>query len=222
MTDHRFTPSRRAIVGGALALTAVSAAPAFAVDDNEFAAKGYAVGDVVKGDPDAPVTIIEYASLTCPHCATFHVNAYPEIEEKYIKTGKAKLILREIYFDQFGLWSSMIARCGGDNGFHTMIDMFLNRQRDWYQNHIRAFNQTKNPQPIIDEMFKIGRLAGLSNDRMNECLSDQAFLERLVTDYQTTSSEDGVRSTPTFFINGEQVTGAVSAAEMSRVIESKL
>ncbi|MEO1613775.1 MAG: thioredoxin domain-containing protein, partial [Pseudomonadota bacterium] len=96
------------------------------------------------------------------------------------------------------------------------------RQREWYQNHVRAFNQTKNPQPILDEMFKIGRLAGLSNDRMNGCLSDQSFLERLVTDYQTSASEDGVRSTPTFFINGEQVTGAVSAAEMARVIESKL
>ena len=222
MSDDLFTPSRRAVLGGALAAGAFSATPAWAVDADELRAKGYAVGDVVKGDPNAPVTIIEYASLTCPHCGSFHQNAYPTIKADYIDTGKAKLIMREVYFDQFGLWSAMIARCGGDAGYHTMIDMFLNRQREWYQNHVRAFNQTKNPQPILDEMFKIGRLAGLSNDRMNACLSDQGFLERLVTDYQTKASEDGVRSTPTFFINGEQVTGAVSAAEMARVIESKL
>ena len=217
MTDEIFTPNRRTVIGGAMALTALAASPALAIED-----KGYALGDVVKGDPNAPVTIIEYASLTCPHCASFHTNAYPTIKSDYIDTGKAKLIMREIFFDQFGLWSTMIARCGGDAGYYTMIDMFLNRQRDWYQNHVRAYNQTKNPQPIIDEMMKIGRLAGLSNDRMESCLSDQDYLERLVTDFQTYSSEDSVRSTPTFLINGEVVTGAVSAAEMARVIDSKL
>ena len=218
MTIARTTLTRRAALTGAAALAAL---PAFA-QDADLATKGYAVGDVIKGDPDAPVTIIEYASLTCPHCASFHQNSYPEIEANYIDTGKAKLIMREIYFDQFGLWSAMIARCGGEPGYYTMIDMFLNRQRDWYQNHVRAYNQTKNPQPIIEEMMKIGRLAGLSNDRMESCLSDQDYLEKLVTDFQTYSSEDSVRSTPTFLINGEVVTGAVSAAEMARVIDSKL
>ena len=187
-----------------------------------LADKGYALGDVALGDPAAQVTIVEYASLTCPHCANFHINSFPPIKADYIDTGKAKLVVREIFFDQFGLWSTMIARSGGEAAYHPMIDMFLNRQRDWYQSHVRAYNETKNPQPIIDEMMKIGRLAGLSNERMNEALSDQEFLERLVTDFQTYSADDNVRSTPTFFINGEEVSGAVSATEMSRVIETKL
>ena len=178
--------------------------------------------DRILGDVNAPVTIIEYASLTCPHCASFHVNAYPTIERDYIETGKAKLILREIYFDQFGLWSAMVARCGGEQGYYRLIDAFLTNQREWWLNHRDAFVATKNPQPVVQEIQKIGRRAGLSNERMNACLSDQAFMERLVTDFQTTSSEDGVRSTPTFIINGDVVTGAVSAERMAMEIEKHL
>ena len=214
---NMFAPTRRAVLGGALALAATPALAQDALED-----RGYALGDVVLGDPDAPVTIIEYASLTCGHCANFHRNSYPQIKADYIDSGKAKMVIREIFFDQFGLWSAMIARCGGEAGYHMMIDMFLNRQRDWYQTHIPAYNQTKNPQPMIDDMMKIGRLAGLSNERMNACLSDQDYLERMVTDFQTYSSEDGVRSTPTFLINGERVEGAIGATEMARIIEGKL
>ncbi|MEM8752516.1 MAG: DsbA family protein [Pseudomonadota bacterium] len=219
MTE-RLSPSRRAVIGGAIGLAAASALPAAAQD--ALAAKGYALGDVVKGDPNAPVKIVEYASLTCPHCATFHKNAYPRIKADYIDTGKAHLIMREVYFDKFGLWSSAIARCGGSEAYYPIIDMMLNDQSAWYGDHVRAYQQTNNHQPILDEMRKIGRKAGLSNERMNACLEDRAFFERLVADFQETSAEDGVRSTPTFFINGEQIVGAVSADEMARVIESFL
>lgn len=212
---HR--PTRRATLALGLGAAALAGLPAFAVEEN-----GYALGDVVIGDPDAPVTIIEYASLTCPHCASFHVNAYPQIKADYIDTGKAKFIIREVYFDQFGLWSAMIARCGGTEGYPMLIDSFLSRQRGWYLDHVAAFNETKNAAPIIEEMMKIGRLAGLSNDRMNACLGDQALLERMVGDFQTNSAADGIRSTPTFLINGEVVSGAVPAGQMAEVIERKL
>lgn len=237
-----FAPDRRALLGGALAIFAATASPAFADDeakpeedaaaeaeaetsaasDVSLADKGYAVGDIVLGDPEAPVEIIEYASLTCPHCASFHTGAFPAIKADYIDAGKARLVLREVYFDQFGLWAAMIARCGGDKGYYNLVGMFLERQREWYQDHVRAFNETKNPEPLIDDMMKIGRLAGLSNERMNACLSDQGLLERLVTDFQTTTTADGVRSTPTFFVNGEEVKGAVSAKAMAEVIEKHL
>jgi len=217
MTDSNHLNRRGVLVAGAAALALASAPRAFAIED-----KGYALGDIIEGDPDAPVTIVEYASLTCPHCASFHQSSYPTIKADYIDTGKAKLIMREIYFDQFGLYASMIARCGGEKAYYPLIDMFLNRQTDWYQAHVGAYNQTKNPQPMIDEMFKFGRTVGMSNERMTQCLSDQEMLERLVTDFQTNSTEDGVRSTPTFFINGEQVSGAVSAADMAAVIEKYL
>ncbi|WP_340109854.1 DsbA family protein [Pikeienuella sp. HZG-20] len=212
-------PTRR----GALALGAsfalMAAAPAGAQETED---KGYALGDVALGDEAAPVTIIEYASLTCPHCANFHVNSFSEIKRNYIDTGKVRFILREVYFDQFGLWAGMIARCGGDMGYYRLTSMFLDRQQTWYLDHVRAFNETQNAQPILDEMMKIGRLAGLSNDRMNACLTDQALLEQMVTDFQTNTEKDEVRSTPTFFINGERVSGAVSAAAMSEEIEKFL
>ncbi|QIE56267.1 DsbA family protein [Pikeienuella piscinae] len=218
MTSPHYLTRRGAVALG-VGLAALAARPAFAEDLEE---RGYALGDVVLGQADAPVTIVEYLSLTCPHCAHFHEESYPEIKAKYIDTGKAKMIVREIYFDQFGLWSSMTARCGGEMGYYRLIDSFLSRQQTWYLDHVRAFNETKNPQPIIGEMKKIGRLAGLSNERMDACLGDQDFLERLVKDFQTTSGEDEVRSTPTFFVNGERVEGAISAEAMAAEIDKHL
>lgn len=215
------TPSRRAVIGGAIGFASLSALPAFA-QETPLEEKGYALGDVILGDPSAPVTIIEYASFTCPHCASFHRNAYPQIKADYIETGKAKLVMREVYFDQFGVWSSMVSRCGGEDSYYNLVDMFLGRQQDWYLSHVEAFRATNNPQPVINEIMKIGRLAGLSNERMNACLSDQSLLERVVTDYQTNAGEDGVRSTPTFFINGQKVEGAVTGGEMARIIETFL
>lgn len=210
-------PTRRSVIAAGASVAAMAALPAWALED-----KGYALGDIVLGDPDAPVTIYEYASLTCPHCASFHERTYPQIKADYIDTGKAKLIMREVFFDQFGVWAAMIARSGGEATYYNLIGMFLERQPIWYSAHVSAFNQTKNAQPIIDEMMKIGRLTGLSNERMNAALQDQELLERLVTDFQRTSSEDGVRSTPTFVINGESIVGAVSAQEMSATIEKYL
>ncbi len=212
-----YRPTRREALAFGLGAAALAGLPAFALED-----KGYALGDVVIGDPDAPVTIIEYASLTCPHCASFHVNAWPQIKADYVDTGKVKFILREVYFDQFGLWSAMIARCAGTEGYPMLIGKFLERQRGWYLDHVAAFNETKNAAPIIEEMMKIGRLAGLSNERMNSCLGDQALLERMVGDFQTNSAADGVRSTPTFLVNGEVVSGSVPAGQMAEVIERKL
>lgn len=222
MTDL-LRPSRRAALAGLAVLAAAPAA--FAQDDAKTDAsedKGYALGDIVLGDPAAPVTIVEYASLTCNHCASFHQNSLPEIKRDYIDTGKAKLIVREVYFDQFGLWAAMIARCGGDMTYYRLIDQFMTHQKTWYFDHARAFNETRNAQPIIDEMMKIGRLAGLSNERMNACLTDQELLDRMVADFQTKASEDGVNSTPTFFVNGDEVSGAVPASEMAAAIEKHL
>ncbi|MFV0473648.1 MAG: DsbA family protein [Pikeienuella sp.] len=214
-----FHHTRRGALALGAGLAALVASPALA---EGLAEKGYALGDIVLGQEDAPVTIIEYASYTCSHCSNFAIYTLPEIKKAYIDTGKAKLILREVYFDQFGLWASMVARCAGDMGYYRLAENFLTRQRVWYGEHVRAFNETKDPGPIIEEMKKIGRLAGLSNERMDACLTDEAFLERLVTDFQTSIAEDAVESTPTFFINGDRVEGALSPADMSAEIEKKL
>lgn len=176
--------------------------------------RGYALGDIVMGDENAPVTIVEYASLTCPHCASFHRDAYPEIKANYIDTGKAKLVLREVYFDQFGLWASAVSRCGGDSRFYAFIDLYLNKQRDW--------SGKPTPAEIVEEIRRFGRLGGLSNERIDACLEDTEFHTKLIEDYQTNAQADGVRSTPYFLVNGTPVRGAVSAAEMAEAIDSAL
>ncbi|MEM7269541.1 MAG: DsbA family protein [Pseudomonadota bacterium] len=208
--------TRRTTIAG---MAAFAAAPALAQSLEE---KGYVLGDAPMGDENAPVTMIEYASLTCPHCASFHATSWETVKTDYIDTGKVRFIMREVFFDQFGLWATMVARSGGEENYHRMIDMYLMRQQDWYGNHVRAYNQTKNPRPIVDEIMKIGRLSGMSNQRMTEALEDRAFLERLVEDYKVYTAEDNVRSTPTFMINGEQATGSMGPAAISALIDAQL
>lgn len=218
MKTHRLT--RRAAVAGLAGAAALAAAPALAQD--ALAAKGYAVGDIPLGAADAPVTVIEYASLTCPHCANFHVQSFDALKKRYIDTGKVRFVMREIYFDQFGLWATMIARCAGPENYYFLIDRFLTNQREWYQSHVRAYTQTKNPGPIVEAMMKIGRAAGMSDERMKTCLRDEALLKRLVEDFQTHSGEDGVNSTPTFIINGDKVTGEMSPDALGELIDKHL
>ncbi|HUS55575.1 MAG TPA: DsbA family protein [Thermohalobaculum sp.] len=171
------------------------------------------MGDVVLGDDAAPVTVIEYASFTCPHCAAFHTGTWPQFKAAYVDTGKVKFILREIYFDRFGLWASMTARCGGADAFYPMADQFLKKQSVWAK---VAEDQ------IGGEIQKIGRLNGLSNDQLDACLADQDYAKALVEAYQKNSQADGVESTPTFIINGEKHAGNMPFAEFSALVDAHL
>ncbi len=211
--------TRRHAVAGLSAAAFAPALPAFAQSLEE---KGYVIGDVPMGDENAPVTVIEYASLTCPHCAAFHQANWEPLKANFIETGKARFIMREIYFDQFGLWGAMLARSAGETNYHRMIDMLLSRQQDWYQAHVRAYQQTKNPRPIVDSLMQIGRLTGMSNQRMTESLQDAEFLERLVADYKEYAERDQVRSTPSFLINGDMVTGNMSPDAFATEINNRI
>ena len=210
--------TRRCAVAGLSAAAVAPALPAFA---QSFEEKGYVIGDVPMGDENAPVTIIEYASLTCPHCAAFHQTNWEPLKTDFIETCKARFIMREIYFDQFGLWGAMLARSAGEMNYHRMIDMLLSRQQEWYQAHVRAYQQTKNPRPIVDSLMQIGRLTGMSNQRMTESLQDAAFLEKLVADYKEYAEADNVRSTPSFLINGDMVTGNMSPSAFAEEINKR-
>ncbi|MDG1971162.1 MAG: DsbA family protein [Paracoccaceae bacterium] len=210
--------TRRCAVAGLSAAAVAPSLPAFA---QSFEEKGYVIGDVPMGDENAPVTIIEYASLTCPHCAAFHQTNWEPLKTDFIETGKARFIMREIYFDQFGLWGAMLARSAGEMNYHRMIDMLLSRQQEWYQAHVRAYQQTKNPRPIVDSLMQIGRLTGMSNQRMTESLQDAAFLEKLVADYKEYAEADNVRSTPSFLINGDMVTGNMSPIAFAEEINKR-
>ncbi|WP_299553566.1 DsbA family protein [uncultured Tateyamaria sp.] len=165
------------------------------------------------GNPDAPVTVIEYASYTCPHCASFHAGAYKQLKSDYIDTGKINFIYREVYFDRFGLWASAIARCAGTpETFFGVTDMLYAGQSEW------ARAGGGDPAQIADELRKIGRLAGLSGDALEACLTDADNLRTLVGWYQQNAAEDGINSTPSFVINGTKYNN-MAYPEMSRLID---
>lgn len=182
--------------------------------DDPYLAKGYAVGDIILGDANAPVTIIEYASLTCPHCASFHVDTYPTLKKDYIDTGKARLIVREVYFDQFGLFAAVIARCGGEQRYYPYLDVFFERQAQW--------TGAGDEESIMREIRSIGRFGGMAEERIDACLNDQPFVNQLLQNYQAAAEADGVRSTPYFLVNGEPIRGNVGMDEMRRVIDDAL
>lgn len=164
------------------------------------------------GNPDAPVTVIEYASYTCPHCARFHEGPFKELKTAYIDTGKINFIYREVFFDRYGLWASMIARCAGTtDAFFGMSDLIYETQSVW----ARASDQ----QAIIGELRKIGLLAGLDADRMEACLMDADKAKTLVAWYQENATADGIESTPSFVIDGKKYSN-MSFAEMAEIIDA--
>lgn len=202
----KITLDRRTVLAGMLALP-VAANPAMVLADGHEPV----LGDVVMGDADAPLTIVEYASLTCPHCSSFHINTWPQVKEAYIDTGKVKFILREVYFDKEGLWASMTARCGGAKGYYPMMETFLKQQRTW----TRAEN-------IGEAIQQIGRRAGLSNDQISACLADRDYAKTLLEAYQTNAAADEIRSTPSFIIDGEVHSGSMSFEEFSELVDAAL
>ncbi|MBW3241672.1 DsbA family protein [Epibacterium sp. DP7N7-1] len=154
--------------------------------------------EMVQGAEDAPVTLIEYASYTCPHCANFHEGAYKKLKAEYIDTGKVKFIYREVYFDRFGLWASMVARCGGEEKFFGITDLIFKQQSEW--------TRAGGPAEMVDALKKIGRLAGIDNEQLEACMQDATKAQTLVTWYQENATKDEVESTPSFILNGTKVS----------------
>jgi protein-disulfide isomerase len=165
--------------------------------------------DKVMGDPNAPVTIVEYASMTCPHCAHFHETTLPTIKTKYIDTGKAKLILREFPFDPRAEAGFMLARCSDDR-YYAMVDVLFRQQENWAA-----------AQNAKDALLQISRLAGFSQESFEACLTDQKLLDD-VRAVRKRGEEFNVDSTPTFFINGNTYKGALTVEEMSAIIDGML
>lgn len=171
------------------------------------------IPDMVLGNPDAPVTMIEYASFTCPHCATFHNTVYKQLKADYIDTGKIKFVYREVYFDRPGLWASMVARCGGQERFFGIVDLLYRGQPEWAR--------AGEPAAIVDELRKIGRLAGLDNDVLESCLQDATMAQTLVAWWQENGDRDGINSTPSFMINGTKHSN-MAYAQMKSLIDAEL
>ena len=214
--------NRRSALAGAAALGAGSIAAMAAAQETETeTAEGEAVAadsnlltqPMVIGEEDAPVTIIEYASLTCPHCARFHAVVYPQIKENYIETGKVRFELREVYFDRPGLWGGMLARCGDGARYFGLVDLLYARQADW--------SRAGTAQEVVAQLGRIGAQAGLTEDQIGECLGNGALAEGLVAQYQTHMEEHSISGTPSFVVNGTMHSN-MSYDDFAAVIEDEL
>ena len=169
--------------------------------------------EMTMGAEDAPVTLIEYASFTCPHCATFHNGPLQQLKAEYVDTGKVRFIYRDVYFDRFGLWAAMVAR-GDASTFFGIADLLYQQQAEWIAGG-------GDPALIADNLRRIGRVAGLENDQLEACLADNANAQALVAWYQANAEADGVNSTPTLFINGEKHSN-MAYADLKAIIDAKL
>jgi len=158
--------------------------------------------DHVLGDPKAPITLIEYASLTCPHCAHFSVAVLPELKKKWIDTGKVKLIYRDFPLDQTALKAAQLAECAGKDKYFGVIDMTFETQPKW-----------ATASDPIAELSKSLRIAGMGEAEVKACLANDAVANAVVADYRGGEAL-GVNSTPTLFINGQEFKGARSVEEM--------
>ena len=162
------------------------------------------------GDADAPVTIIEYASLTCPHCAEFHTEVLPGLKERYIAPGKVRLVYRDFPLDQRALAAATLAHCAGSDRYFGFLDVLFQSQDRW----ARADD--------LGPLLQLGRLAGLSEEQMNACLADQELQDAILKERLDGQDQFDISSTPSFVIDGETYAGSRDVEGFAEIIEPLL
>jgi protein-disulfide isomerase len=165
------------------------------------------LGDEAMGNPSAPVTVIEYSSMTCPHCADFHVGIFPEIKTRYIVTGRVRYIFREFPLDALAASASVLARCAGPNYFPVIETLFA-QQKDW---------MVQQPLP---QLIAIVQRVGVSKQQLDECLANQRLLDAIQETRVRAKEKFNVDATPTFFVNGRMFRGAVTIEEVEGVLKA--
>jgi len=179
------------------------------VSDADLAPAG-PLGDQAMGAENAPVTIIEYASMTCPHCAQFQARTFPKLKERYIDTGKVRFIFREFPLDPLAAGAFMLARCADKDKFFPIIDLLFSTQRDWV---------VPNPlQPLLN----VAKQAGYTEETFNACLKNQQVLDGIQNVRDRAAKVLNVESTPTFFVNGKRVLGDVSIEDLEKEMKPYL
>jgi protein-disulfide isomerase len=191
----------------------VSAANAQEASTDGAEAKTVEIQEMVLGNPDSKVEVIEYASFTCIHCANFHNGALKELKKNYVDTNKIKFVYREVYFDAPGLWASAIARCGDGSKFFGISDLLYKDNAPWARKGSAA--------EVADELRKIGRLAGLENEQLESCLADRDKFRSLVEWFQANAEKDDITSTPSFVINGQKYSN-MNYADFAALLDEKL
>lgn len=215
---HVLFTSAAAIAGAGYALNRFAGAQLIAPALAQAVESETGIVEMQLGNADAPVTVIEYASYTCPHCATFHNGSFKQLKADYIDTGKINFIYREVYFDAAGVWASVLARCGGPEKFFGISDLLYQDQTGWIQ---RDGSGQLDPQRTADALRKIGRLAGLENETIEACFSDEDRVRTMIGWYQANAEEHEIRSTPSFVINGQTYSN-MNYPEFAELIDEAL
>ena len=167
--------------------------------------------EFIMGDANAPVTIVEYASLTCPHCANFHVNILPELKKSYIDTGKARLVYRDFPLDRLALSGAMMARCAGRERYFGFIDTMYRKQESW-----------RAAKDQLKALARIGLLGGISQEDFDACMKDKAMEDRIMAMRLDGQNEFAIDSTPSFIIDGKKYSGVVDFARFEKILEPLL
>ena len=210
--------SRRKLLVGTASLAAIAGLGAFAGVLDALNSKAFAqsallapgpLGDMVLGSETAPVTIVEYASLTCSHCKTFATTTYPELKKRYIDTGKVRYILREFALNDVDLLAIVIARCAPKERYFPLVETLFEKQDVW---------AVSNP---VQPLLAIAKQAGFTDESFKACASNQKIIEG-VKAQRDAGTKFGVTSTPTFFINGEKRAGNMSIEEIEKLIQPYL
>ena len=163
--------------------------------------------EMALGAADAPVTIVEYASMTCPHCARFHTDDLPGIREAYIDTGKVRLVFSEFPLDRLALAAAKVARCGGEERFFAFIGLMFDGQREWAG--------AEDPIAALRRLAKVG---GLGAAEFDACLVDEALEQGILKKSLEATETHEIKSTPSFVINGELLVGQLTAAKLGEII----
>ena len=200
------------VAAGGFATSAITSVHAqdVSVPMDELMAKE-ALPDIVQGKADAPVTIIEYASMTCSHCAAFHIETYPVLLKKYIDTGKVRFILREFPLDPLAAAGFMLARCAGPDKRDAMIDLLFNKQKYW------AF--TDKP---LEALANLVKQTGMDQKAFDTCVNEQALYNEINEVRDRAAQKFGVNATPTFFIDGKKVAGEMNPQILDKLLQPLL
>ncbi|WP_448205909.1 DsbA family protein [Azospirillum sp. sgz302134] len=198
------------IVGLAIAGSRPSNGQTLPAQLAELPATADLLADRVMGDPKAPVTILDYSSMTCPHCAAFHTETLPKLKEQYIDTGKAKLVFRDFPFDQAALRASMLARCAPPERYYPLLEVLFKSQAQWS----RAADPAK-------ALAQYGKLAGMSQATIDACMANTALADGILQSRLTGQDKYKVEATPTFVLNegAETISGAQPLEVFAKAID---